>query len=267
MIVTVGLLLLALVLSPAGALEEGWGWPVDGSFDLEEGNSAAGFVYRLVPRSRDNALRAIAPGEVIFRSSPPRTESLRTSAIPREANFVAIRHREGFISGYFSEGSLEGFPRQGSGKEEHLAWIDVVLWDEVLQDQVNPRLLWSEPEVFGKTGLPQVEFVQQGDPVHPSALMEGEVVLRIPPGSLDASRLPWEIRLLEGREKKVQQRFVFPRDLDRFEEPSGGFELFRFDARPGRGAFVLEAVRFDRTLQRRTLRFTVREDQSAQPGP
>ncbi|WP_018525926.1 hypothetical protein [Alkalispirochaeta alkalica] len=276
MIIITGILFFGLSLFSPGLLfgedlgeggpGEGWTWPMEGSFDVSQGDSASGFVYRLVPRSRDSLLRAVAPGEVIFRSRSARNEILRSSAVPREREFVAIRHHEGFVAGYFSEGALQGFPGPPGKDAQAHAWIDVVLWDELLQEQVNPRLLWSDPEQFARTAIPPLEFFQEGSPSVPSSLQEGEVVLRIPSGRLDVTRLPWEIRILERGELREEARFVFPRDLERLATPSGDIELLRFEARPGRGSLVVEAVRFDRTIQRRTLPFTVRERPADQSG-
>lgn len=238
------LLTLAFPVGVAGA----WGWPFGGGFELMPARHVPGFAYRLLPVDVETDIRTVADGELVFSSPAYDRHENRTSGIPRTTGIEVYAHANGFISGYYLPSRLT--------MSETIPWLEFVLWDRIAGTQVNPRLLLKHREDLPASALPPIRYVQDGRYVSSDEIASGPLILAVERERFDPTRLPWEIRLIVAGEHVARRRFVFPEELPSFLPEGVGVELFHIEARPGVNSIVYEAERFDRTVVRRTLRFT-----------
>ena len=270
--------MLPVVLFLSGFVVTGaWEWPWDGPFRLLSGDGETGFVYRL--RVDEGSLKAVAAGETVFAARSTADEPIPTAGIPRSEDIVVLRHENRFLSGYSTpelyrqwiEGAgtdsvspgvapvvTPGVRRRPENNElsgERV--ISLHLWDGVTGEQINPRIILTPPENLPGTEMPVVALYQEGEVVPPGEIVPGPVTIMIPGADLDPTRLPWEVRLVHEGRIRSTHRFVQRSHLVRSGGVEHGIELYRFDARPGLNTLVIEAVGFDRTVRRRTIRFTV----------
>lgn len=258
----VGIVLVLLCPVVPAQEVDAWQWPAIGPFQSSPSSVFNGFAFRIVSQgvagSDGEVFRTVAPGTVVFRSAPARHESVNTSALPRTVETHLVAHENNFYSAY-------AFPEY-SDDADH-SWFEFVLWDGMTARQVNPRALLSRPEAAGGTALPALVYFQNGRRVAAGELTAGVVSIGIEIDQVDRTRLPWKIRVFQNDRIRGSHRLVF---LEQARAPDsvdgeGRMELVRLHAGPGVHTVIVEAQRFDRTIQRRTVRFTIPEDPSFSP--
>ncbi|TVR68302.1 MAG: hypothetical protein EA427_10320 [Spirochaetaceae bacterium] len=247
---------LVLLLSAAIHPGDAWNWPLEGDYSLDAGGAASGWALRLVPRGpTGSGARPVADGALLYYAPGQEKEVLRTSAVPRPTELALFSHGNDFVSAYFAQ-PLSGefrrrFPEPPVREEAWTApWLDFEIWDLQVRSQVNPRSLLTNPEAVLSTEIPPVLFLQGGASVPLSGITAGEVTIVIDRDRLNPVRLPEELRIIRNGQIRSRHRYIVLEDF-----PSSRDILYQFDASPGPNTIILQALRFDRSLAQRTIRF------------
>lgn len=236
--------------------DSSWRWPLTGGFTLEQGLSAPGWVFRVTPANpMESEMRPVAEGALEYFAPGREEEILRTSLVPRPSELALFSHGNGFVSAYFSPRLADALRTGASepiadSRAIHDLWMEFAIWDVRRRSRVNPRSLLTLPEAPLTTEIPALQFVQRGAPVPPAGISAGTVSIHLDGSRLNPFRLPWELRIIHNGEIRSSRRFVFSEDF-----PDADDVLYEFEAPLGWNTILLQALRFDRTVAERTVRF------------
>lgn len=240
---------LALCTAPAPVVSP-WDWPLTPGFGFESGETGPGWVYRLVPLDpAEGRLRPVTDGSLLFSASADKPSAPRTSAIPRRTSMRVFSHENDFVSTYVFEENASNMDDY-MDESDNVTWVEFALWDGRRRSQINPRMVLAHLEEPLSTQIPAVLFLRDGIAIPRDALVAGPFTVAIDTDAVLRALLPWEVRLIRGGSQLGHHRFVAAAHL----EPSL-VELGTVEAVPGWNAIVVEALHFDRTVTRRTVRF------------
>jgi hypothetical protein len=281
-----------LILMVTTTVLPAWQWPTDRLETLQSrslispgtgfggsgyngvGNSGAGpgdvgpadlFVYAFkAAEGAEIPLLAPITGEVVFSGPGFRPFPTSRAVILPGMPSLVIQNSEDFRITLWAEGVV---PPSGHGggtstvaKGMPLGDVNSLLfsvYDLRQGGYINPRILLPYDTRLPEETLPPVRFMQQGRPVEASSLEAGSVRLVIPAEEFSAARLPRSIHLLRDGVLEGHREFVRSDDVMEHLDREGNFRIADVSVAVGSGVFILEGHRFDGSVMRRRVSFTV----------
>ncbi len=257
------ILILLLVTSSLPS----WQWPAERLDTLQSGPPEL-FVFSLRGLEGE-AISVVSPidGEVVFSGPQVRPFSSGVTVMMPDMPAVVIQSSGDFrvalwINGLRHMAERDGMPRNVTAGQP-LGTADSVLfsvYDIQRTAYVNPRMLFPFDSRLPEEVIPSIQFLQNGEIVPAEALTAGLVTLVVPAGDFPLARLPRSIHLLRNGILESHRELVFSESVRTNIDETGNFQLGNVPVSVGSGAFILEGYRFDGSIVRRRINYTVVSD-------
>jgi len=268
---TAHILLIMTVLgtvAPSAVILRAWQWPVDqvGFLDSQAAvreDSVFSFVFRM-RNGLAAELRSPVEGSVVFdRTGATGMNPGDPKLVPAVPSLV-VDTPDGFrvfldIEGLERPGDEVLFPRSVTSGQRlgTVKMVAVRVFDTRSHQYINPRTVFPFTADLPLEEIPVVRFFQNGVLLDSNTLRPGPARLVVPASAVVPSRLPKTIQVLRNGLLESYHEFIFGRDIVTRLSPSGDLMLADLTVSPGDNLLRLEASRFDGTVLRRNIRFSV----------